>query len=769
MLHLWARGGGKTLEAAIWLRGRRYVKIWSGYTGPQGVDREWSQHLLVDPTNHQNVPVIVYQNMRGLWRCDGLLAQALRRAYLFRKRRFVPLFGSMPKGPGIHRLTAQTTPPPGVRRSPVAPFRFTAASSQLGCGGQASRVTPPSELHDGKVATAWVEGWGGVGRGELVSGMGTKGYRVRAVRIVPGHGASAATWARHNRLKRVYLLLGPRSRFEVVFPTDPGRSPPGTPYWVSFPRPVSSSCLTLVIRDVYPGTEHDPARGKFGDTAISEITVFSDLDFGDSYKVILRDAGKGRLERLTAVRMLSRLGKSLAPKLRAAFPKAVSSTEREVLLRALAHLDPLGSVKELARGMGEATGALRGRLMRALVRAGDPAVPALEAMAMQRISGSLYRLVVRALQRIASSHAAQTLVGMLTRGQSRHRILVARALAKMPPTLARRPLLDALHVRKRPPRVRADLVRLLGLLAVAHRSMRALAISEARSMLASDRRFAVTYMLIDLMGAIPHPSFVQPLLKLVRGKRDPILRAKAVAALANQPEAEAGRALARALDDPHPRVRGAALVAWSGRASQPSVASVLRLAQKDPWPMVRVAATRALGARCRGAAALLTLARGRTGWRYRRVRRVALTAAFRCKVPGLRPLLRSILTADNEWVPLRTLSVRLLGQLLDRRRVVYMAELLSLLARQVRKPRSRNELLAVALALALGRIQDRRGLKALALAARVKLLHGLRAAAITGLGGFCAPATRAVVRAGLDSTSSLVLHASRRTIKRCGW
>jgi HEAT repeat protein len=776
LLHIRARGP-QTFEAVLWLRGRTFVKIWAGSVGFQGVDKEWSRHLIVDPAN-KRVPVVLYENMRGLWRCDDVPAQGLRRGYVFTSRRFVPMFVALPKSGGIKsggivQLTATVQAPSGVRTKPLAPFRFTAASSQVGCAGQASRVTPPSELHDGRPQTAWAEEWAGVGRGEFVSGSGIRGYRVRALRIIPGHAGSAAKWTRHNRLKRIYLLFGPKRRYEVTFPQDPGQAAPGTAYWVVFPKPVKSSCLTLMIKEAYPGTEYNKKKGKFGDTAISEVTVFTDIDFGNAHETIIRDAGRGRLERLTAVRMLLRMGRGVAPKLRAAFPKAVSSAEREVVLRALARLDPTGSVKELAVGLREARGALRRQLFDALARAGDAAVPALGALLGRRLPGALQKMLVLTLVRIGTDGAAGALVTALQKSRARPRARIVSGLRLLPPARVKAPLHAALRVAKQPARVRADLVRLLGLMAVRHRTMRPDAVAAAMALITGDTRFAVRYRVIELMRDLAEPVFVKALLAIATTRVDPILRAEAVEALARFRQKGARLAVRRALKDANPRVRGAAVAAWgSGAAGQRAghhAGQVAVLAQSDPWPMVRIAATQALGARCQGGKALLGLARKRTGWRYKRVRRIALNSAFRCKVRGLRPLLHAILTSDSEWVPLRALSARLLGELRDRGRVRYMAEFLGLLAKQVRKPHSRNEVLAADLAVALGKIRDKRALKSLTVAASIQLLPQLRAAALGALGGFCDPASKKVVKAGLTSTSRLVISASRRTIRTCGW
>ncbi len=776
VLHIRVRGAA-TLEAALWLRGRRFVKIWAGSVGAQGVDKEWSRHLVVDPANRRGAPVVLYQNMRGLWRCDGVPAQGLRRGYLFKSQRFVPMFVALPKakpsakgaGAGIEQLTATLQAPTGVRAKPLAPFRFTAASSQVGCGGQASRVTPPSELHDGRPQTAWAEEWAGMGRGEFVSGSGIPGYRVRALRIIPGHAGSAAQWTRHNRLKRIYLLFGPKHRYEVTFAQDPGKSAPGTAYWVVFPKPVRSSCLTLMLKEAYPGTEYNKGQNKFGDTAISEVTVFTDIDFGNAHETIIRDAGRGRLERLTAVRMLVRMGREVAPKLRAAFPKTVSAAEREVVLRALAQLDPLGSVKEIAVGLREARGALRRQLFDALARAKDAAVPALGALLGQRLPGSLQKMLVLTLVRIGTDRAARALVAVLGKSRDRQRARIVSGLRLLPPARVKAPLLAALGVASQPARVRADLVRLLGMMAVRHRSLRPDAVAIAQALITGDTRFAVVYRLIELMRDLPDPVFVKSLLTITATPTDPILRAEAVRALGRFKQGAARLAVRSALTDKNPRVRRAAVTAWAmGIAGQPA-APVVVLAQSDPWPMVRIAATKALGTRCLGPKALVALAKKRTGWRYKQVRRIAVNAAFRCKVSGLRPLLHSILTSDSEWVPLRALSARLLGELRDRGRVRYMAEFLGLLAKQVRKPHSRNEVLAADLAVALGKIRDKRALKSLTIAASTKLLPQLRAAALGALGGFCAPATKKIVKAGLTSTSRLVISSSRRTIRKCGW
>ena len=63
-------------------------------------------------------------------------------------------------------------------------------------------------------------------------------------------------------------------------------------YWVPLPKPIASSCVTVVVTDVAPGSEAAPPKS-FGTTAIGELTVFTELD-GPERR---RPAGRRRRER----------------------------------------------------------------------------------------------------------------------------------------------------------------------------------------------------------------------------------------------------------------------------------------------------------------------------------------------------------------------------------------------------------------------------------------------------------------------------------------
>ena len=49
------------------------------------------------------------------------------------------------------------------------------------------------------------------------------------------------------------------------------------PYWVPLPKPTASSCVTVVITEVTPGTEAAPPKN-YGTTAIGELAIFTDAD-----------------------------------------------------------------------------------------------------------------------------------------------------------------------------------------------------------------------------------------------------------------------------------------------------------------------------------------------------------------------------------------------------------------------------------------------------------------------------------------------------------
>src|SRR6266545_4423178 len=250
--------------------------IWTGATGPRDADAETSLGLEVTPER-----VLEYQTAAGVIRCDGVPARVFPRAYDFGGGKFRPVMSSPPE-PGVETLTARRGDPAMPAGQPIGGFRFVSASTTRGSGSDARGLSAPAELDDGNPATTWSEGLGGDGRGEFLTARASAGgYAVRGVRVFPGDGSSLQAFKAKNRLRKFQLAFGParEQRFDVVIPEDPAAdgSRWKDAYWVPLPKPVASSCVTLIVTEVASGSEASPPKS-YGATAIGDVAYFTEND-----------------------------------------------------------------------------------------------------------------------------------------------------------------------------------------------------------------------------------------------------------------------------------------------------------------------------------------------------------------------------------------------------------------------------------------------------------------------------------------------------------
>jgi hypothetical protein len=138
--------------------------------------------------------------------------------------------------------------------APAGPF--ATASSEL--KAQAGNKYDATQIFDGNVGTAWVEGKPGPGLGEWIE-VGFLGEKlVSAVKIFPGYGKSEVAFQNNNRPKTIRLQFSTGVTQEI--------SLEDAMKWQTFQvsPAVRTSSVRLIIVDVYRG-------GKSDDTAISEI------------------------------------------------------------------------------------------------------------------------------------------------------------------------------------------------------------------------------------------------------------------------------------------------------------------------------------------------------------------------------------------------------------------------------------------------------------------------------------------------------------------
>ena len=140
-------------------------------------------------------------------------------------------------------------------------------------------VIRPLELGDGQMSTAWIEGAPGLGRGQFVTARVNDALKMRGVKITAGHLGSAEDYAAFAKPRRILISLEDGTRFAADLPAESyelAAERGGHVIW--FPRPVQSSCLSVVLIDGERGAPTAPEEvWKGGAVAISELAPVSEL------------------------------------------------------------------------------------------------------------------------------------------------------------------------------------------------------------------------------------------------------------------------------------------------------------------------------------------------------------------------------------------------------------------------------------------------------------------------------------------------------------
>ena len=169
---------------------------------------------------------------------------------------------------GALTVQALRGPPPPAKRRPwfpaPAPVVLEAEDTSF------EEQPAPVRLSDHNAATAWTGTAPGPGTTFLYT-LPVTLRRIRALSVLPGHGADEASFSRHARLRTFTITAGER-RIRVELPTDPLQVPGSlhVPWHVPFDVPLDVRCLEITVERVYPGAEP---------LALSELTFFTELDF----------------------------------------------------------------------------------------------------------------------------------------------------------------------------------------------------------------------------------------------------------------------------------------------------------------------------------------------------------------------------------------------------------------------------------------------------------------------------------------------------------
>jgi HEAT repeat protein len=654
--------------------GRRV--IWSGTTGPRDVDGESS--IWVEATPER---VIEYQTAPEITRCDGQPPRLFLRAYDFNSGRFRPILPPLP-APAVDKLVARRGDPAMPAGRPIADFHWTAASTTRGAGSDARGLTAPVELGDGNPATSWAEGLGSDGRGEFLTARAAAGgYGVTGLRIFPGDGASPQAFRASNRLRRFQVALGPapEQRFDVEIPDDPTGRPASIQapahwndsYWVPFPKPVVSSCLTVIVTEVAHGSAAAPPRS-YGTTAIGEISIFTDADGPDGVNRLVKDLAAAP-DCAARLPLVIGLGAAAVLPVAQTIPTA-SAAARECLVEALTAIEPVPQTPAVILAL---TGAVSGasekeeRLIGvALARAPALAVsPLADLLSSPRASAADRARTARILGKIDDAQAAAALLAAVGSGPPALRSEIVDALGGAPHLRGDLVLAALAGSEQKDDRAAgraADLARLIPAALKRSPENRAAALAALRGALAPDRAFELRARAIMALGSLGVGGDPATLAGLGAGSDDPVVRFLATRELGGMKTGGGATAvdlrpaLRAALADPDPRVRESAAAGLGNQADAGATGALIVGAKQEPWPFVRRAEIEALGRLCGdGAGDLLLRATERD---VDEVRRAALVGLARCKDSRAQTVLLHTLGRRNDNASLRALAAGLLGE-----------------------------------------------------------------------------------------------------------
>ena len=642
---------------------------------------------------------------------------------------------------------------------PIGGFHWTAASTTRAAGSDARGLGAPVELNDADAATAWAEGLGGDGRGEFLTARATAGgYAVRGLRLFPGDGSSLEAFRAKNRLRRLQVAFGParEQRFDVEIPGDPAADAAHwrDPYWIPLPKPVASSCVTVIVTEVARGSEAAPPKS-YGTTAIGDLALFTDVD---------GPQGAERLDRRPRARAGLRRPPAAGRRARAAggAPDRAGGAGGQRGWTGVSGRGPHHAragaeepivLEALTAALGGATDKEERLVTAALLRAPAPPIaPLAELMSSAGAAIADRARAARVLGGLDDERAAAALLGALGQGPPPLRAAVVDALARSPRSRVE-DLLAAIAAGPHDGAAReADLLRALP--AVVRRSpeRRADAVAALRAALVPERAFEVRARAVMALGALGPTGDPGALVELRAHSDDPVLRYLATRELAGLSGAAGGPvpgaaggpvpgaldlrpAMRAALSDRDPRVRETAALALGKHGDAGAGGALIAAAKQEPWPFVRRAELEALGHLCGPATGdLMIRAVARD---VDEVRRAALVSLARCKDPRTRIVLLRTLARRNESAPLRELSAALLGESGDRSAAGLLAEALRRLVVESEADLALEGVAATALR-ALAHLGGPEAVEAaLTLAADTR--HPFRSTAIDALGVLCDP------------------------------
>jgi len=703
--------------------------IWWDLAGAHDEDGETA---LVVKASDQGVEE--YQTAARLSRCDGAPVPLFRRAWDFGSLAFRARSPELPPRAATALQARRGNAPEG---KPLGGFFFSAASGSAGAAADAAKLRPPVAVNDGNPATVWTTE--GSGRGQLLTARSSGGFPITGLRVLPGDTSSEKAFHASAKPRRLTLVFSrdPSQNVEVdlVEDVDGGTRRFREPYWIALPKPVTSACVTVIVRE---------ATSDKNPMSIADLDVLTELDGPQAVDRLVADLSQGT-SCVARQPLLVRLGAPALAKVAAAIPHAGPGAGRECLVDALAAL-------VAANNMPSADTAT------ALVAALDRSTAEEEKVILKLLPGMAD----------APGHVVAAIAAILAdeKRSDEDRARAARVLAAMPEPEARTKILDAVgqgsaSLRRalraiasglKSPALaaalaglestpaaqsgrRADLLLIAGALAAREPEARPAALAALRAPLHHAASFEEQARAIQGLGLLHDLAATDELTEVRAHSTDAVLRTFAVGELASVEGAAVLPALRAALNDSDPRVRETAAESLGRKGDKVSAPAIIVGAKQEPWPQVRRSEIVALGELCVAEGNdLLIRAFQRDTEDVRQAALIGIAHCYEVKATGtlLRTLGRLAESAD-----MRSLAARLLGQRKDPRTVPGLVEVLGRLVTESQADLSLEGVIAES-AMALAGIRTPEAISAL-----VSLLSDARPSvqriAVEALGVVCDP------------------------------
>jgi HEAT repeat protein len=716
-LYPWTASGHALLEVRIPILGDgpKREEVWIAEPAASGLKEIWwdvagardadGETTLVVKASDQGIEE--YQTAARLSRCDGAPVPLFRRTWDFTKHAFR---APGPELPPRAANTLQARRGDAPEGKPTGGFFFSAASGSSGAAGDAAKLRPPVMVNDGNPDTVWSTE--SSGRGQILTARSSGGFPITGLRLLPGDTSSDKAFRASAKPRRLSLIFSRDSSqnvdVDLVEDADGGLRRFRKPFWIAMPKPVASTCVTVIVRD----TTSDKTP-----MSIADLDVLTELDGPQAADRLIADLAQGTS---CAARqpLLVRMGSPALPKVAAAIVGAGPGAGRACLVEALAALVAAGAkpgaetAAALVATLERSTAEEEKTILKLLPDLADASVDAIAALLADSKRGDEDRArAARVLAAMKQPESRAKLLDAVGRGSLTLRKAVrAVAMGLRPPALA-----TALAALEATPASeggrRADLLLIAGALATREPASRPAALAALRAPLHGTASFEEQARAIQGLGLLHDASANDELVDVRTHHADGVLRSFAISELANAEGDAIVPALRTAMQDADPRVRETAAESLGRKGDKMSAKALIEGAKQEPWPQVRRAEVVALGLLCVAEGNdLLVRAFQRDAEDVRQAALVGIAHCYAVKATGtlLRTLGRLAESAD-----MRSLAARLLGERKDPRTVPALTEILTRLLTESQADLSLEGVIA-STAMALATIRSPEAIAALA-------------------------------------------------------